>query len=86
MATESVTIPAKAIPEIRKMLAIGMSACGEIDRLHDIQAGDRMAGKEWPEDQRPIAPCGHNPLGDFASALMWLDCAEPVAEEGVDHV
>ena len=75
MASESVSLPAEALPELRRVIAFGMSAIGEIQRLQNLAALDKLAGSPWPEDRRAIHPCGYNVIADFASALMWLDCA-----------
>lgn len=75
MATEMVTLPAEAIPSLRRMLAIGLASLAEIERVQDNkmftggQAGDG-----------PLHPTGAHETGEFAAALLWLDMATPVAE------
>ena len=73
-ADEYIQIPAEAMPELRRMLAIGMAACAEIERLQTELA---LGGKHWPEAQRAVNPSGGCTLSEFASALMSLDCAVP---------
>lgn len=77
ISDEYIQIPAQAMPEVRKMPAIGMAACAEIERLQEAANLDRKFGKEWPEEARVINPSGACAFADFASALMWLDCATP---------
>ena len=72
MASEMVTLPAAAIPDLRRMLAIGLFAYGEIERLqdqHKLQGG-----------AEPIHPTGAFEASAFAEALLLLDQAEPVLE------
>ena len=72
MANEMVTLPATAIPALRKMIAIGMASLAELERL------DERLGKDAPKGARPVHPTGAHEMGEFASALMWLDQAAPV--------
>ena len=80
MATESVSIPAEAIPEVRRMLTIGLSALSELERFsRDIE----FLSEETRERFRhvlPKHPSGCEEITNFASALLWLEHAEPIEE------
>ncbi len=77
MAIESVVLPAGAMPDIRKALAYGLAAIGEIERLQNLQALEEMGGKPWPREHSAISPGDACVITDFADALIWLDCAQP---------
>ena len=75
-------IPAAAIPELRKMLAIGMAAHGELERIQGVVDFQEACGQKCPDGMRPIFPgADEQPaMSNFASALIWLDCTSPIEE------
>lgn len=77
MATESVTIPAAAIPDLRRMLAIGMHALGEVERVRDHVEMERDAGRKVPDALMPLHPTGAHEMSAFAGAMLWLESATP---------
>lgn len=81
MASEMVTLPAAAIPDLRRMLAIGLACLSEVERVSDaITFSEKHAQDKVPEEYHPIHPTGAKEHGDFAGALMWLDQATPVED------
>ena len=79
MASEMVTLPADAIPNLRRMLAIGLACLAEIERVSaEISFEQGQAQVKVPKEYHPIHPTGAQEHGDFATALMWLDQARPV--------
>lgn len=78
MLDKMVTLPAEAMPDIRKAIAIGMSATAEIERIENIIEISELGGSKVQKELHPVHPTGGLVLADFASALMWLDCATPV--------
>lgn len=78
MASESVTLPAEAIPDLRKMLIVGLAALAEIERVKDFIDLERSSGGEVPDLFVPKHPTGAYEMGDFAMAFLWLEQAQPV--------
>lgn len=76
MKSESVTIPASAIPEIRRMLNIGLYCLGEVERLQMYAEIRDETGNPLPEIWRARHPTGAHETGNFASALLMLDAVE----------
>ena len=72
MANEMVTLPAEAIPSLRRMLIVGLAAIAEIERVQ------KVPGLEESGDGAPLHPTGADEHGDFATAMMWLEMASPV--------
>jgi hypothetical protein len=77
MANQSVVLPVQAIPELRRVIAIGMAAVGQLERLQGLAELAESQGQAWPDEQKPVHPTGSNLMEDYASALMWLDLAAP---------
>ncbi|GAB1394487.1 hypothetical protein MASR1M60_26510 [Rhodocyclaceae bacterium] len=63
---------------IRKVLLIGLSSFGEIERLDNAYSiHTDIAGEAIPDDLRPLLPTGSaGTCGDFADALAALDYIE----------
>lgn len=74
MASEMVTLPAEAIPSLRRMLVVGLASIAEIERVQPLP------GLEDPRPDAPLHPTGADEQGGFAEALMWLEMAHPVEE------
>lgn len=76
-----VKIPAEAIPDLRKVLAWGLHAHAEVQRVREFGEMQRLSGAPLPDPAVPIEAAGFtDTLTEFASAFMWLDCAVEVAE------
>lgn len=72
MATEMVTLPADALPILRRLLAVGLSAVAEIERVRDSAGYQNI-----PTELRTLHPTGCHEAGAFATALLYLEQAEP---------
>lgn len=79
MASESVTIPAAAIPELRRMLIIGQAALAEVEGISADQEVNAV-----PNVLGPRHPTGAPEMGSFASALQWLECVGPVEGQSAE--
>ena len=77
MATEIVTIPAEAIPDLRRMLAVGLASIAELERVQDAISLADQAGRTTDRELCPVHPTGANEAASFAAALLWLDMAKP---------
>lgn len=77
MATEIVTIPAEAIPDLRRMLAVGLASIAELERVQDAVGVAEEAGRPTERELHPVHPTGANEAASFAAALLWLDMAKP---------
>lgn len=77
MATEIVTIPADAIPDLRRMLAVGLASIAELERVQDAIGLAHEAGQTTNRELHPVHPTGANEAAGFAAALLWLDMAKP---------
>lgn len=82
MASEMVSIPADAIPDLRKALNRGLFAIAEVERSREYFELAEMAGPipDLLKEARPV--CCMASIGDmseYAEALLWLDHATPVA-------
>lgn len=80
MASESVLIPEAAIPELRRMLIVGQSALAEIERVAAMIQAAPGLGKDGKKLLTPKHPTGAPEMGEFASALQWLECATAVED------
>lgn len=76
-AFKSVTLPADAIPDLRRALAFGLHAVAEVNKVTNAIGIMRMSGDEPPESLIPLGN-GSDVTSDFASALLWLDTAQEV--------
>lgn len=77
MATQILTIPAEAIPDLRRMLAVGLASIAELERLEKIVGLVVEAGRTVDAELRPMHPTGCDEVAGFATALMWLDMTKP---------
>jgi len=77
MANEMVSLPAAAIPDIRKMLIIGLASLSELERIADHVELSEKCGRKVENDLKPIHPTGAHEGGTFAEALLWLEYAMP---------
>lgn len=77
MATEIVTIPAEAISDLRRMLAVGLASIAELERVQDAISLADQAGRTTDRDLCPVHPTGANEAASFAAALLWLDMTKP---------
>ena len=80
MASETATIPAEAIPHIRRMLVVGLHSYGECDRIRQEARAAEAVGQAVDPQLTPVKLSGEHETTAFAEALSWLDYAEPVAE------
>ena len=82
MASEMVAIPADAIPDLRRMLQVGLACLGEVEHVRDHIELARGFGADVPGDLVPLHPTGAHEIGAFAEALMWLEHASPLEANG----
>ncbi|WP_256645120.1 hypothetical protein [Thermomonas paludicola] len=80
MASEMVTLPAEAIPHIRRMLVVGLHSYGECDRIRQEARAAEGMGQAVDPQLTPAMLSAEYETAAFAEALSWLDYAEPVAE------
>ncbi len=68
------TIDIEAVASVRRMLLIGLSAYGEIERLDARWDLVNRAGEHPDEELKPIHPTGCcDTVSQFADALLYLD-------------
>lgn len=76
MASEMVTLPAAAIPDLRRMLIIGLRSYGECDRVQRESRAAKDLGLPVDPNLIPLMLTGGYEAASFAEALSWLDFAE----------
>lgn len=85
MAAEYVRLPAAAIPDLRKVLAWGLYAFAEVERVQKAVDHYRQypqsLGNGLPEELLPSrGTCSEDGLTQFAGAFLWLDSAEEIVK------
>ena len=79
--TQFVQLDADAIPNLRWALAQGLHAIAEVERVQAAQLHAKRCGEKVPDGCGPITAMASNEdLTRYASALLWLDMAEPIEE------
>lgn len=64
---------AETISQVRRMLAVGLQAYGELLRLENQVELLKHAGIEFPEGLIPVSDGNPDTVSDFACALLLLD-------------
>ena len=76
MAAKEYRLESDAITAIRRALIVGLTACGEIERLQDEQGRHKIAGGRIPEELDALHPTGTTDVAaQFADALAYLEYA-----------
>lgn len=70
-----VAIAADYIPDIRRMLAIGLHAFGEVNRVREQMDACNDSGVEFTHDMRPVT-IGSYEVANFADVLLYLEGLE----------
>ena len=67
----------ESIRAMRKALITGLASYGEIERLSDKWECLELVGETPNDELKPVHPTGNaDTVGDFASALAYLDIFE----------
>ncbi len=74
---DSIILEGDDVELIRRMLLIGLSSYGEIERLQNEQEiVEEIAGQPLKDELRVVHPTGSaDTAGQFAAALLTLQCA-----------
>jgi hypothetical protein len=75
-----VRLPIEAIPDLRRMLLIGLHCFGEVERLTDNADTFKAVGHRVDAEMVPTHPTGAHETTEFANALRWLEHAEEIEE------
>lgn len=82
MTPEYFRLPAEAVPELRRVITWGLASFAEIQRIQSAMSfNQKHHGTSYSDDVHAASPtCAEDAVGQFASALMWLDVAEELPE------